>query len=112
MYSTNAYVIRQAAVDDEGTVRRLAELDSRPPLSGPVLIGEIDGSPAAAVSLTDGQIAADPFQPTAQLVGLLGIRVRALRAFEKEPSLPARLRANMSGWRARNRARESLSTGG
>jgi len=68
-----------------------------------VLIGEIGGIPAAAVSLADGQIAADPLQPNAQLVPLLGIRSRALQAFERQPSLPARLKANMSGWKARNR---------
>ena len=103
MFATNAYVIRQATVGDEGAVRRLAELDGRRPLSGPVLIGEIGGIPAAAVSLADGQIAADPFQPTGQLVPLLGLRFRALRAFDKQPSLPARLKANMSGWKTRNR---------
>ena len=103
MFATNAYVIRQATVDDERALLRLAELDGRRPLSRPVLIGEIGGIPAAAVSLADGQIAADPFQPTAHLVPLLGIRFRALRAFEQQPSLPARLRANMSGWKARNR---------
>ena len=102
MFSTNTYVIRHATVDDDGALRRLAELDSRPPLSGPVLIGEIDGIPAAAVSLADGQIAADPFQTTAQLVPLLGIRFRAQRAFEDEPSLVARLKAAMSGWKARH----------
>jgi hypothetical protein len=103
MFPTNAYVIRQATVDDEGALRRLAELDGRRPLSGPVLIGEIGGIPVAAVSLADGQITADPFQPTAQLVPLLGIRFRAQRAFKEQPSLPARLKANMSGWKARNR---------
>ena len=103
LFSTNAYVIRQATVDDEAALRRLADLDGRRPLSGPVLIGEIGGIPAAAVSLADGQIAADPFQPTAHLVPLLGIRFRALRAFEQQPSLPARLKANMSEWKVRNR---------
>ena len=49
MFPTNAYVIRQATVDDQGALRRLAELDGRRPLSGPVLIGEIGGVPAAAV---------------------------------------------------------------
>jgi hypothetical protein len=103
MFPTNAYVIRQATVDDEGALRRLAELAGRRPLSGPVLIGEIGGIPAAAVSLPDGQIAADPSKPTAQLVPLLGIRFRAQRAFKDQPALPARLKANMSGWKARNR---------
>ncbi len=102
MFPTNAYVIRQATVDDQGALRRLAELDGRRPLSGPVLIGEIGGVPAAAVSLADGQITADPSQPTAQLVPLLGIRFRAQRAFKDQPSLPARLKANMSGWKSRN----------
>jgi hypothetical protein len=102
MFPTNAYVIRQATVDDQRALRRLAELDGRRPLSGSVLIGEIGGIPAAAVSLADGQIAADPSQPIAQLVPLLGIRFRAQRAFKDQPSLPARLKANMSGWKARN----------
>ena len=31
-----------------------------------------------------------------------GIRFRAQRAFEDEPSLVARLKATMSGWTARN----------
>ena len=103
MFPTNAYVIRQATVDDEGALRRLAERAGRPPLPDPVLIGEIGGIPAAAVSLADGQIAADPSKPTARLVPLLGIRFRAQKAFKNQPSLPERLRANMSGWKARNR---------
>jgi hypothetical protein len=103
MFPTNAYVIRQATVDDEGALRRLADRAGRPPLPDPVLIGEIRGIPAAAVSLADGQIAADPCKPTARLVPLLGIRFRAQRAFKDQPSLPERLRANMSGWKARNR---------
>jgi hypothetical protein len=103
VFPTNAYVIRRATVDDEGALSRLAELAGRRPLSGPALIGEIRGIPAAAVSLADGQIAADPFKPTARLVPLLGIRFRAQRAFKDQPSLPERLKANMSGWTARNR---------
>jgi hypothetical protein len=103
MFPTNAYVIRQATADDEGALRRLAELAGRQPLSGPVLVGEIGGIPAAAVSLADGRIAADPSKPTARLVPLLGIRFRAQRAFKDQPSLPARLKATMSGWKARHR---------
>jgi hypothetical protein len=103
MLPANAYVIRQATVDDEGVLRRLAELDSRPPLVGPALIGEIDGIPAAAVSLADGSIAADPFQPTATLRQVLRVRVRSLRAVEEHPSPPERMKAIMSGWEGRAR---------
>jgi hypothetical protein len=56
MFPTNAYVIRQATIDEAGALRRLAELAGRRPLSGPVLIGEIGGIPAAAVSLADVRI--------------------------------------------------------
>jgi hypothetical protein len=100
----NAYVIRHATVDDEDVLRRLAELDSRPPLAGPALIGEIDGTPAAAVSLTDGSIAADPFRPTATLRQVLAVRVRSLRAFEEQPSLSERMKAIMGGWEVRARS--------
>ena len=103
MLPANAYVIRQATVDDEGVLRRLAKLDSRPPLVGPALIGEIDGTPAAAVSLANGSIASDPFQPTETLRQVLHLRARSLRAFEEQPSLSERMKAIMSGWEVRAR---------
>lgn len=103
MLPANAYVIRQATVDDEGVLRRLVELDSQPPLVGPVLIGEIGGTPAAAVSLADGSVAADPFRPTATLRQVLRVRVRSLKAFEEQPSLSERMKAIMSGWEVRAR---------
>jgi hypothetical protein len=99
MYSTNAYVIREATPADEERLELLAELDSQRPLEGRVLIGEIDGLPAAAVSIDDGRIVADPFRSTTHLVPLIGLRARALRTYEKTPSLTARLRAVMSSWR-------------
>ena len=67
MLPANTYVIRQATVDDERALRGLAELDSQRPLDGPVLIGEIDGRAAAAISLADGRAVADPFQFTVHL---------------------------------------------
>ena len=71
-------------------------LDGQKPLSGRALIGEIDGSPAAAVALSDGRIIADPFKRTSQLVPLLIMRRRALQSFAHRPSLPDRLRAGMT----------------
>jgi hypothetical protein len=101
MYPTNAYVTRQATVHDVAVLRRLVEATGRAPLAGPVLIGEIDGVPAAAVSLADGRVAADPRQGTARLSQILEMRFRSLRAFADQPSLPVRLRAAMSGWKAK-----------
>jgi hypothetical protein len=96
MYSANAFVIRQATIDDDRVLERLAALDGQRPLSGGALIGEIDGIPAAAVSLVDGRVVADPFKATTQLVPLLIMRRRALKAYAEQPSLPARIKAAMA----------------
>ena len=93
MLPANTYVIRQATVDDQQALQELAELDSKRPLNGPVLIGEIGGRPAAAVSLEGGRVIADPFELTVHLRQVLRMRVAALHAHTRTPSLPERLRA-------------------
>jgi hypothetical protein len=80
MHNTETYSIRRATDDDAWALRWLAELDSQRPLHGPALLGEIDGIPAAAISLTDARLAADPFQATAVLGQMLRARADALRA--------------------------------
>ncbi|HEX5896795.1 MAG TPA: hypothetical protein VFY47_10755 [Thermoleophilaceae bacterium] len=95
MLPANTYVIRQATVDDEQALERLARLDTQRPLRGPVLIGELDGRPAAAVSLDDGRVIADPFEFTLQLRQVLRIRAAALHSHSRTPSLPERLRASI-----------------
>jgi hypothetical protein len=96
MSSANAYVIRQASIDDRATLARLAALDSQPPLTGDALVGEIDGIPAAAVSMADGRVVADPFKPTAHLVPVLMMRRRSLLAYAERRSLPGRLKAGIA----------------
>lgn len=92
MYPANAYVIRIATVDDEGALGQLAQLDSQRPLGGNVLIGEIDGGAAAAISLSDNRVVADPFQRTEPLTQLLRLRAASLHAIAKTPSLRERIR--------------------
>ena len=77
MFAANTYKLRFATEEDAHTLRRLAELDSRTPLAGRVLIGEIAGSPAAALSLGDDRVIADPFRRTDHLVACLRIRAGA-----------------------------------
>ena len=74
MHHAQTYTIRPATDDDAWALQWLAALDSQRQLAGPALIGEIDGIPAAAISLSDGRVAADPFQATAVLTRLLHIR--------------------------------------
>ena len=65
--------IRLAGQADTGALRRLAALDSAPTLRGHVLLAETD-APVAAISLTTGQVTADPFQHSAAAVRLLRLR--------------------------------------
>jgi hypothetical protein len=98
MFSATTYTIRVATAVDEPALRGLAEIDSQDPLTaGPVLVGDVGGKPEAAVSLADGRAVANPFVPTAHLLTHLRMRAGALGAYEHTPSLPARLRAALSG---------------
>jgi hypothetical protein len=67
-------VLRAASQDDGAVVRRLADLDDAPALEGPVLLALIDGEPAAALSLLDGRVVANPFVLTQDAVALLRLR--------------------------------------
>ena len=79
MFAANTYVIRHVQGAES--------------LTGPALVGEIHGRPAAAISLADGRVLANPFQPTAGLVAQLHMRARAIRQLERTPELRDRLRA-------------------
>jgi hypothetical protein len=96
MLHPNSYVVRAAVATDGEALRRLAELDSARPLHEPVLLGEIDGAVAAAVSLHDGRAVADPFRHTASLVSTLRMRAAGVQAHEAVPSLRERLRAALA----------------
>jgi hypothetical protein len=80
MYPSHSIVIRHALDEDVRTLVGLAILDSRPELTGPALLAEVDGVPRAALDLHDGSVAADPFVPTTQLVELLRVRAKGVAA--------------------------------
>jgi hypothetical protein len=69
--------LRFAAAADADRLRRLAELDSAAPPSGPALVAEIDGRLRAALPLDGGPAISDPFHRGVELVELL--RLRALQ---------------------------------
>jgi len=82
MFAANAYRIRFATVEDASTLGLLAERYYQQRLVGRILIGEIDGTPAAALSLHDGRVIADSSPSTDRLVATLRMRAGAIRAFE------------------------------
>jgi hypothetical protein len=91
LFPADAYIIRLATERDAAALRRLAALDSARPLTGRVLIGEIDGQPAAALSLKTGVAIADPFKRTDALRIHLRMRASAVEAVNREPSLRERM---------------------
>ena len=93
MYPANAYVIRLAGDADEADLERLAALDSEASLDHPVLIGEIDGVPAAAIALGDRRVVADPFRRTELLRSHLRLRAAAFDAHARRPAVADRIRA-------------------
>lgn len=95
MFSATAFQIRPARNEDEPALRRLAFLDSADVLRGRILIGEIDRVPAAAISLDDNRIVADPFQKSDALRVHLRMRAAGIEAHERMPSVRDRIRAAM-----------------
>jgi hypothetical protein len=91
---TPEITIRQAYADDQLALQRLASLDSArgvPPR--PLLVAEVDGELRVALSVRDGTAIADPFYPTAAILGLLRGHVRANKRARR---MPRRLRSARS----------------
>jgi hypothetical protein len=63
--------LRTARPDDDLALRRLAQLDSSRPPTGPVLLAVVGSEPVAALSVETGAVVADPFRPTADVVAVL-----------------------------------------
>jgi hypothetical protein len=81
-----AVTVRMAVPADTAALRRLAQLDSAPPLDAvPTLVAEVRGELRAALAVGTGRAIADPFEPTAELVAMLVQRARQL-----EPRPPRR----------------------
>ena len=72
--------LRYAAAKDAAGLRWLAELDSAEAPSGPVLVAEVDGRLRAALPLRGGDPIADPFHRGTELIELLRLRARQLKA--------------------------------
>jgi hypothetical protein len=93
--------IRMAVPADAEALRRLAELDSVPPLPPmPMLVAEVGAELRAALPLHGGPAIADPFRRTADLVAILAERRRQLTP-------PPRRAARR--WRPRRAARPALA---
>ncbi len=84
-------VIRSARVSDSRALRELADLDSGRMPTGDALVAEVGGRVVAAVDVATGRALADPFVPTADIVGLLQMRLRQLAGLSGGRSMFAAL---------------------
>src|SRR4051794_19962163 len=66
--------IRRTGDADGASLVRLASLDSKHVSPGTFLIAEVDGTGWAAVQIESGEVLADPFRHTADLVEMLQLR--------------------------------------
>jgi hypothetical protein len=93
--------IRSAVPGDDRALRRLAQRDTRALPEGDLLVAVVDGELRAAISLARGEVTADPFHRTQELVRLLTMRRAQLGV------RPWRSRAASSLRRARPRPGEA-----
>jgi hypothetical protein len=87
------FTVRRADESDDATLAWLGALASQPVPRRPALIGDIDGVPAAAISLIDGHIVRDPFRPDAGLGAHLRLHRSGWRAPDTRETLRRQLRA-------------------
>jgi hypothetical protein len=78
MIDTQELTLRMASPADERAVIRLGQLDSGWPPPAPLLLGFAGDRLLAAISLSDGEVIADPFENTAFLVDMLRSRASQL----------------------------------
>ena len=78
MTESTVIAFRFATDHDDQVLRDLSELDSHRPLERPAVLAVVDGHPIAALSLATGEIVADPFTRTEDVVRMLRVRVAAL----------------------------------
>jgi len=93
-------VIRCAGEDDRAAIARLAELDSRDPPEGRLLLALVDGELQAALELEGGELVANPFKPTLALAAILRLRAEQEQAWGDENRAEGGLRKPLRWLRA------------
>ena len=92
--------VRLVQADDEPAIRQAAALDGKKAPEGRVLVAEHEGRIIAAVPLDSGQVIADPFYWTSDVVSLLELRAerltRAELAVRAAPRAARMLQARMT----------------
>jgi hypothetical protein len=97
VFSANTHPVRPAIAHDAIALRKLAALSGARPLAGRVLVAEVRGVVAAAISRDEMRTIADPALAPAYLTAILRLRANALAAVAHQPSLAERMREAVLG---------------
>jgi hypothetical protein len=97
VYSANAYLIRDAGVEDVPELVRLGWATAESWPSGQILVGEIRGVVAAALAVDENRslMATVPGAPS--LLAQMHARAVGIRAYRQTPSLADRIRERTGG---------------
>ena len=83
-------LIRAARGSDGDALERLAQLDSAVVPDGALLVAEAEERIVAAIASSTGEVIADPFLPTADVVALLELRAAGAHASRSRRSTARR----------------------
>ncbi len=97
MFPANSHVIRPATAEDAKALRQLAVSSGASALVGRILVAEVDGVVAAALSRDEKRTITDHALAAAHLTAMLRPRAHALAAVERQPSLAERIREAVLG---------------
>jgi hypothetical protein len=73
-------LVRRATAADAARIRTIARLDDRRLPDGPFLVADLSGEVVAAMSLSSGDVVADPFRRTRDATDLLRLRAAQIAA--------------------------------
>lgn len=97
VFPANSHLVRPATAHDAKALRKLAAVSGARPLAGRVLVAEVRGVIAAAISRDEPRTIADPALAPPYLTTILRLRADALAAVARQPSLAERMREAVAG---------------
>ena len=96
MFSANAYLIRDARVDDVPELVRLGRATEELWPSGDILVGEIRGVVAAALAIDSGRAVTAEVARAPQLLAHMRARAAGIKAHRATPDLAERIREHVA----------------
>jgi hypothetical protein len=95
MFSANAFVIRDARVDDVPELVRLGWATSEDWPSGQIIVGEIHGVVAAALAIEENRAIAAAVEGAPRLLAHMRARAAGIEAYKRTPAVADRIRERM-----------------